>query len=118
MSAAEHVSSDYLENYFSQSLADRDPELFSCMQDELKRQQDEIELIASENIVSHAVMEAQGSVVRFREPVGQGRAAVCIGAARHATASAAAARADWCTRRQPCTAEPAVGELAAVEGGE
>jgi glycine hydroxymethyltransferase len=63
MSAAEHQSSDYLNKFFSQSLAERDPALFSCMQDELQRQQQEIELIASENIVSHAVMEAQGSVL-------------------------------------------------------
>lgn len=63
MSAAENVSSDHLNRFFSESLSDRDPELFSCMQDELRRQQQEIELIASENIVSHAVMEAQGSVL-------------------------------------------------------
>ena len=44
-------------------LASRDPELFGSITDELKRQQDEIELIASENIVSRAVMEAQGSVL-------------------------------------------------------
>lgn len=63
MSAAENQSSDYQKNFFSQSLAERDPALFSCMRDELQRQQQEIELIASENIVSHAVMEAQGSVL-------------------------------------------------------
>jgi glycine hydroxymethyltransferase len=63
MSAAENQSSDYQKKFFSQSLADRDPALFSCMRDELQRQQEEIELIASENIVSHAVMEAQGSVL-------------------------------------------------------
>lgn len=63
MSAAENQSSDYLNKFFSQSLAERDPALFSCMEDELQRQQQEIELIASENIVSHAVMEAQGSVL-------------------------------------------------------
>ncbi|GHA83727.1 serine hydroxymethyltransferase [Algimonas arctica] len=63
MSAAENKSSEYLNKFFSQSLAERDPALFSCMQDELQRQQQEIELIASENIVSHAVMEAQGSVL-------------------------------------------------------
>lgn len=63
MSAAANQSSDYQSKFFSQSLADRDPALFACMQDELQRQQQEIELIASENIVSHAVMEAQGSVL-------------------------------------------------------
>jgi glycine hydroxymethyltransferase len=43
------------------SLAKVDPELWSAIQDENKRQEDHIELIASENYVSHAVMEAQGS---------------------------------------------------------
>ncbi|MEM1389171.1 MAG: serine hydroxymethyltransferase [Pseudomonadota bacterium] len=49
--------------FFTQSLADRDPQLFGSITDELGRQRDEIELIASENIVSRAVLEAQGSVM-------------------------------------------------------
>ena len=49
--------------FFTQSLAERDPELFGSITSELGRQRDEIELIASENIVSAAVMEAQGSVM-------------------------------------------------------
>ncbi|SHK07823.1 serine hydroxymethyltransferase [Shimia gijangensis] len=49
--------------FFTESLATRDPELFGSITDELGRQRDEIELIASENIVSAAVMEAQGSVL-------------------------------------------------------
>ena len=49
--------------FFSEPLATRDPELFAAIEGELKRQQDEIELIASENIVSRAVMEAQGAVM-------------------------------------------------------
>jgi glycine hydroxymethyltransferase len=49
--------------FFSASVADKDPALFRAMQDELKRQQETIELIASENIVSRAVLEAQGSVL-------------------------------------------------------
>ena len=49
--------------FFSKSLADSDPDLFNSITDELGRQRDEIELIASENIVSRAVMEAQGSVM-------------------------------------------------------
>ena len=49
--------------FFSETLASRDPELFGSITDELGRQRDEIELIASENIVSAAVMEAQGSVM-------------------------------------------------------
>ena len=53
----------HLSNYFTQNLKDRDPDLYACMADELERQKHEIELIASENIVSHAVLEAQGSVL-------------------------------------------------------
>ncbi|TCL10249.1 serine hydroxymethyltransferase [Shimia isoporae] len=49
--------------FFTESLSSRDPELFASITDELGRQRDEIELIASENIVSAAVMEAQGSVL-------------------------------------------------------
>ena len=49
--------------FFTQSLAERDEELFASITSELGRQRDEIELIASENIVSAAVMEAQGSVM-------------------------------------------------------
>ena len=49
--------------FFTDTLAERDPELFGAVQKELGRQRDEIELIASENIVSRAVMEAQGSVL-------------------------------------------------------
>ena len=49
--------------FFSEPLSSRDPELFGAVQQELGRQRHEIELIASENIVSAAVMEAQGSVM-------------------------------------------------------
>ncbi|MEL6549968.1 MAG: serine hydroxymethyltransferase [Pseudomonadota bacterium] len=49
--------------FFSKSLADTDAELFGAIEQELGRQRDEIELIASENIVSKAVLEAQGSVM-------------------------------------------------------
>ena len=49
--------------FFTETLSSRDPELFGAMTQELGRQRDEIELIASENIVSRAVMEAQGSVM-------------------------------------------------------
>ena len=56
-------STAHLSHYFTQSLKDRDPDLYASMQDELDRQQHEIELIASENIVSKAVLEAQGSVL-------------------------------------------------------
>jgi glycine hydroxymethyltransferase len=49
--------------FFTDSLETRDPEIFGAIRKELSRQRDEIELIASENIVSSAVMEAQGSVM-------------------------------------------------------
>ncbi len=49
--------------FFTESLASRDPEIFGTITDELGRQRDEIELIASENIVSAAVMAAQGTVL-------------------------------------------------------
>ena len=49
--------------FFSASLAESDPELADAVGKELGRQRDEIELIASENIVSRAVLEAQGSVL-------------------------------------------------------
>ncbi len=49
--------------FFTEGLNTRDPELYGAIRKELGRQQNEIELIASENIVSAAVMEAQGSVM-------------------------------------------------------
>ncbi|MGY6633920.1 MAG: serine hydroxymethyltransferase [Alkalilacustris sp.] len=49
--------------FFTESLSSRDPELAAAMSAELVRQRDEIELIASENIASLAVLEAQGSVM-------------------------------------------------------
>ena len=49
--------------FFTESLETRDPDLFAAIRSELGRQRHEIELIASENIVSKAVMEAQGSVM-------------------------------------------------------
>jgi glycine hydroxymethyltransferase len=49
--------------FFTEDLSSSDPELFASITGELGRQRDEIELIASENIVSRAVMQAQGSVM-------------------------------------------------------
>lgn len=49
--------------FFSATVRDSDPEIAEAIQNELGRQRDEIELIASENIVSRAVLEAQGSVL-------------------------------------------------------
>ena len=50
-------------NFFNGTLSSQDPELFNSLEMELNRQRNEIELIASENIASSAVMEAQGSVM-------------------------------------------------------
>lgn len=49
--------------FFDKPLAAQDPEIFAAIGQELTRQKDQIELIASENIVSKAVLEAQGSVL-------------------------------------------------------
>ncbi len=48
---------------FEQNLKTEDADIWNIIQKELKRQQDQVELIASENIVSRAVMEAQGSIL-------------------------------------------------------
>jgi len=49
--------------FFTEALESRDPAIFGAIRNELGRQRDEIELIASENIVSAAALEAQGSVL-------------------------------------------------------
>ncbi|MGC8532644.1 MAG: serine hydroxymethyltransferase [Acidiphilium sp.] len=59
----QHSAAPSLDRFFSAPLAETDPELAAAIQRELVRQQDGIELIASENIVSRAVLEAQGSVL-------------------------------------------------------
>ena len=53
----------FLNNFFKLKLKDADVELYNSIKDEFSRQQNHIELIASENIVSKAVLEAQGSVL-------------------------------------------------------
>jgi glycine hydroxymethyltransferase len=58
-----HQPSSLFPGFFSSTLEQSDPDLFMAVQNELTRQTDEIELIASENIVSRAVLEAQGSVM-------------------------------------------------------
>ena len=63
MSAGEAARGHLSNSFFSASLADSDPEIARAIELELGRQRDEIELIASENIVSRAVLEAQGSVM-------------------------------------------------------
>src|SRR4029079_7055912 len=52
-----------MSGFFSRGVAEADPELFKSIKGELGREQDQIELIASENIVSRAVLEAMGSVL-------------------------------------------------------
>lgn len=51
------------DGFFTSTLEDVDPDLYKAVIGELERQQDQIELIASENITSRAVMQAQGSVL-------------------------------------------------------
>ncbi|GGE46397.1 serine hydroxymethyltransferase [Agaricicola taiwanensis] len=63
MSATELRGAEGASGFFSETLAERDPDLAKAIGAELGRQHDEIELIASENIVSRAVLEAQGSVL-------------------------------------------------------
>lgn len=62
MSNAEYPS-DFHKRFFSETVEERDPDLYKSIADELVRQQSQIELIASENIVSRAVMDAQGGVM-------------------------------------------------------
>jgi glycine hydroxymethyltransferase len=57
------VQSRPTDAFFSAHLAQTDPEVAAAIQGELERQQTQIELIASENIVSQAVLEAQGSIL-------------------------------------------------------
>ncbi|MEA2744951.1 MAG: glycine hydroxymethyltransferase, partial [Acetobacteraceae bacterium] len=57
----QHSAAAITQRFFSAPLAETDPELAAAIRSEFARQQDGIELIASENIVSAAVLEAQGS---------------------------------------------------------
>ena len=63
MSNAAETHAPKSNSFFSAPLADVDPEIARAIELELGRQRDEIELIASENIVSRAVLEAQGSIM-------------------------------------------------------
>ncbi|MGN7438314.1 MAG: serine hydroxymethyltransferase [Alcanivorax sp.] len=60
--AAENVAHFDFSGFFTEDLKNADADVYNAIQGELKRQQSSIELIASENIVSRAVMQAQGSV--------------------------------------------------------
>ncbi len=57
-----YINNQY-QSFFENSLSNIDPDIHKAITDELNRQQSHIELIASENIVSQAVLEAQGSVL-------------------------------------------------------
>jgi glycine hydroxymethyltransferase len=59
----QHSTAASTQRFFSAPLTETDPELAAAIRAELHRQQDGIELIASENVVSAAVLEAQGSVL-------------------------------------------------------
>jgi glycine hydroxymethyltransferase len=61
--ARDSAELQHLESFFGTTLADADPEIYGSIRNELGRQRHEIELIASENIVSRAVLEAQGSIM-------------------------------------------------------
>lgn len=62
MATAANLNDVQPDGFFSRSLADSDPDVAAAVSGELTREQTQIELIASENIVSRAVLEAQGSV--------------------------------------------------------
>ena len=63
MADSAHIPQTLNSGFFTASLADRDPEIAAAIGKEATRQQHQIELIASENIVSRAVLEAQGSIL-------------------------------------------------------
>ncbi len=63
MAAEQNAAEPRNSGFFSASLAEADAEVAKAIAEELGRQRDKIELIASENIVSRAVLEAQGSVL-------------------------------------------------------
>ena len=62
MSSVRKINS-FLSKFFEKDLRKSDSEIFKSVNQELSSQQNHIELIASENIVSKAVLEAQGSVL-------------------------------------------------------
>ena len=63
MADSAHIPQTLSGGFFTTSLADRDPDIAAAIAREATRQQHQIELIASENIVSRAVLEAQGSIL-------------------------------------------------------
>ena len=63
MSSSSAKTASAPDSFFTATLAEADPDIAAAIKGELGRQRHEIELIASENIVSRAVLEAQGSVM-------------------------------------------------------
>ena len=63
MSSANKIDKKNIDDFFNSNLKNSDPDIYNSIQKELSRQQNHIELIASENIVSRAVLETQGSVL-------------------------------------------------------
>ena len=63
MSSANKIDKKNIDDFFNLNLKNSDPDIYNSIQKELSRQQNHIELIASENIVSRAVLETQGSVL-------------------------------------------------------
>jgi glycine hydroxymethyltransferase len=63
MAKAAIMANEASDGFFTQDLKSHDPDLYAAIEQEMLRQQTQVELIASENIVSRAVLEAQGSVM-------------------------------------------------------
>jgi len=63
MSKLNKYMSENYQSFFDKNLSITDPDLYNSIKLELERQQQHIELIASENIVSKAVLDAQGSIM-------------------------------------------------------
>jgi len=63
MSKLTKYTSENYQNFFEGDLSNADAEVYNSIKLELSRQQEHIELIASENIVSKAVLDAQGSIM-------------------------------------------------------
>jgi len=63
MTKLNNYMSNSFQAFFDNDLSKNDPDLYNSIKLELERQQQHIELIASENIVSKAVLDAQGSIM-------------------------------------------------------
>ena len=95
----EQLPATSVDRFFAAPLAETDPELAAALGHELDRQRDGIELIASENIVSRAVLEAQGSVLTNKYAEGYPAGAIT------AAASMSMSPRNWRSRaRSNCSA--------------